>query len=707
MYKFLNLEQMFEEEVTINNLSITEREKIKTGNILTLTNIKNNIAQGKHEKALRIFINNGKYITRGQELYEILSKINKSKIKNNELILILEAQLITNKYYIKDYDYIIKNTETFLNKYKNLLKFKYPCIAARISIYYIESLKELAQIENAQIKIEEFLNADMSAFAKGALLLAKYEIEGDILLLERAHDLFLQVGAFSNAIQALYLYANKVALYNRKILNRVEKQLEFLVNKSQNIPDFIFLATYYYGLIIKYKDMKEYEIASDYAFKCLKTMLNTNIDFAKDLLHRTVGVISELSDLMEIPIEELSAKHNCSITRENTESIAKNNANVVNTASLKDKNAHWDVIEAFFVNKDFSRIAELEKKYKDDKMDLSIVYLRYAEYNTSLSAFERIRYLEKAKELTKNFIYFDQQRAHIFKVYCNIFSEIQDNKRYLKYAKEYLKLVVYDVDFNDTYIKLLRENGFWKELEEFCYLYSEQVDNTPVNDTLLIEALYNQNKELNKVLTLIHKNRDVEFPPDVKQILRAIELDLLERNCQIDYQLLSTNQNIIVTLNNFEKALDDYIQYVEANLRKDYSKYSKEEKRYKWISEPEKKCKKDLKMFLDLTFKDKVEIIEEVSIGAGFIDLYVKFNNNLEIIIELKMCGQNYTTNYAKSGIEQVKHYLKNKQTKLGYLLVYDARTEKYGTEIPSNIFNAGCTIFTKFIDMRMNIKNN
>ena len=168
MYKFLNLEQMFEEEVTINNLSITEREKIKTGNILTLTNIKNNIAQGKHEKALRIFINNGKYITRGQELYEILSKINKSKIKNNELILILEAQLITNKYYIKDYDYIIKNTETFLNKYKNLLKFKYPCIAARISIYYIESLKELAQIENAQIKIEEFLNADMSAFAKGA-----------------------------------------------------------------------------------------------------------------------------------------------------------------------------------------------------------------------------------------------------------------------------------------------------------------------------------------------------------------------------------------------------------------------------------------------------------------------------------------------------------------------------------------------------------
>ena len=49
----------------------------------------------------------------------------------------------------------------------------------------------------------------------------------------------------------------------------------------------------------------------------------------------------------------------------------ENNANVVNTVSLKDKNAHWDVIEAFFVNKDFSRIAELEEKYKDDKMDLS------------------------------------------------------------------------------------------------------------------------------------------------------------------------------------------------------------------------------------------------------------------------------------------------------------------------------------------------
>lgn len=706
MYKFLNIEQMFEEDLAINNLSVAEKEKIKANSVSILNDIKDNISKGKQEKALNKFIKDGKYIERGQELYEVLSKISNAKIKNNELKLILDAQLITNKYSVKDYDYVIKNSETFLNKYKNLLKFKYPYIAARISIYYIESFKKQAKLENAQIKIEEFLNTDMSTFAKGALLLAKHEIEGDILLLERAHDMFLQVGAFSNAIQALFLYANKVALYNRTILDKVEERFEFLTNKSQKIPDFIFLATYYYGLIIKYKDMREYEIATNYAFKCLNLILKIDTDTARDLLFRTLGVISELSNLMSISVDDLGSKYNYNIKTIEPEKVSKNDTDCKDISSLNDLDAHWATMEAFYHNKDFSRLDELEEKYKDNETALAMIYLRYAEFNTSLTSFKRIEYLERAKALTKDFTYFDQQRAHIFKVYCSIFYEAQDFKRYLKYASEYLKIVAYDIDFNNNYVQLLKKEGLWIELESFCYLYSERVGNTPNNETLLIEALYNQNKDLNKVLTLIHKHRDVAFSDERKQILKEIETDLLKRNCQVDYDLLNKKQNIVVTLNNFEKALDEYVKYVEANLRKDYSKYSKEEKKYKWIQEPEKKCKKDLKMFLDVTFKDKIEVIEEVSIGAGFIDLYIKFSGGLEIVIELKMSGQGYTTGYAKSGIEQVKHYLKNKQTKLGYLIVYDARIEKNGTEIPSNIFNTDCTIFTRFVDMRMDAKS-
>ena len=38
------------------------------------------------------------------------------------------------------------------------------------------------------------------------------------------------------------------------------------------------------------------------------------------------------------------------------------------------------------------------------------------------------------------------------------------------------------------------------------------------------------------------------------------------------------------------------------------------------------------------------------------------------------MCGTPYTTNYALRGKEQLAHYLRNRQSKFGYLVVFDGR---------------------------------
>ena len=40
MYKFLNIEQMFEEDLAINNLSVAEKEKIKANSVSILNDIK-------------------------------------------------------------------------------------------------------------------------------------------------------------------------------------------------------------------------------------------------------------------------------------------------------------------------------------------------------------------------------------------------------------------------------------------------------------------------------------------------------------------------------------------------------------------------------------------------------------------------------------------------------------------------------------------
>jgi len=38
----------------------------------------------------------------------------------------------------------------------------------------------------------------------------------------------------------------------------------------------------------------------------------------------------------------------------------------------------------------------------------------------------------------------------------------------------------------------------------------------------------------------------------------------------------------------------------------------------------------------------------------------------LKIIVELKLCGNGYSSTYAKSGEEQLEHYLENTNTKVG-----------------------------------------
>jgi len=70
--------------------------------------------------------------------------------------------------------------------------------------------------------------------------------------------------------------------------------------------------------------------------------------------------------------------------------------------------------------------------------------------------------------------------------------------------------------------------------------------------------------------------------------------------------------------------------------------------------------------------------------GAGRIDLYVKLVGNISVVVEIKMCGLGYSSRYAASGEPQITHYMKNRNTNLGYLLVFDGRTTSNGKRVLS-----------------------
>ena len=65
------------------------------------------------------------------------------------------------------------------------------------------------------------------------------------------------------------------------------------------------------------------------------------------------------------------------------------------------------------------------------------------------------------------------------------------------------------------------------------------------------------------------------------------------------------------------------------------------------------------------------------------------------------MCGGRYASSYAAAGKDQILHYLENRDTRLGYLVVFDARSEKHGESVMTPRKADIYTVYEKFVDVR------
>jgi tetratricopeptide (TPR) repeat protein len=158
-----------------------------------------------------------------------------------------------------------------------------------------------------------------------------------------------------------------------------------------------------------------------------------------------------------------------------------------------------------------------------------------------------------------------------------------------------------------------------------------------------------------------------------------------------------------VTREEFETALDEFARFVSAEKRMGFwNKPSDSD--YVWIARPEKRAQDLLHTALKIRFGDRIEVFEEIATGAGRLDLYAKLNGGLSIIIELKMCGFGYSSSYAAAGEEQINHYMDNRNTNLGYLVVFDARIDDFGQTLLSGTPSPH-TIIEKFVDVRPRVR--
>ena len=158
---------------------------------------------------------------------------------------------------------------------------------------------------------------------------------------------------------------------------------------------------------------------------------------------------------------------------------------------------------------------------------------------------------------------------------------------------------------------------------------------------------------------------------------------------------------VAVTREDFEAALEQFARFISTEKRMRFWRKA-EGSDHSWIDRPEQYVQDLLHTSLKTHFLERVTIFEEVASGAGRIDLYVQLFGGLSLIVELKMCEFGYSGAYAAAGEDQILHYMENRQSHLGYLVVIDARLDGFGQQLLSG--TGHYTVVSKFIDVRPRI---
>lgn len=151
-----------------------------------------------------------------------------------------------------------------------------------------------------------------------------------------------------------------------------------------------------------------------------------------------------------------------------------------------------------------------------------------------------------------------------------------------------------------------------------------------------------------------------------------------------------------------DEILDAFAKHISTDIRMSF--WTSDMGNHKWISRPEYHAQRLLFTFLRAKLDSSALIFEELDTGAGRLDLLVAFSVSEKYIIELKMCGAPYSLKYAKKGFGQIQHYMENRDVKLGYLLIFDARKRDFNKNIPADEIATDYRIEVKVIDVRPNV---
>ncbi len=310
-----------------------------------------------------------------------------------------------------------------------------------------------------------------------------------------------------------------------------------------------------------------------------------------------------------------------------------------------------------------------------------------------------LEYLDEAKNIAeKNHIVDLLEISSI--ALANLFKE-NDDKKALKIYKSVLSNNPFNFTARQNTLALLFKAELWVDainlLEEQIKLLGE----LPNMLLLYGEALskIKDKKAYGILIKAKHATDDKVVHNKIEHLIASLPTDL------INDEFISNDMVNPISLECFEGALEELSNFIANDKRMSFWTLDKKSQKHKWRARPESLAQDLTHTFLKSKFGNQIKVFEEVGAGAGRIDLFLQLSSKLEVVLELKMCGSTYSSTYVKDGVPQIVHYMKNKETHIGYLVVFDSRSRDQGKDFQDIIIYETYSVSPIVIDVRSEAK--
>jgi len=323
---------------------------------------------------------------------------------------------------------------------------------------------------------------------------------------------------------------------------------------------------------------------------------------------------------------------------------------------------------------------------------------------TNLDIRSRLELLENAwSEVSKPKVR-DDLKCNVCCLFGEVYKDSGDDDKAIGWYRKAIDYNPYFWTSRQNYAALLWKNGRWNEAATFFKDQRKRFGDLP-------KLLYAHGR------SLLESGEAAQAVPLLRVAQKAMpEADYVTRHLNQALDSLGANalsvakdtlleSSLSVSIDELERCLADFVRFVQSDKRMTFWNFHAKEKKHKWVSSPEQHGQNLLHTFVKSRFGENVEAMEEINTGAGRIDIYLRFQGGVRTIIELKMCGMGYSEGYAREGIQQLVHYLDNKQTHLGYLMVFDGRLRDFKKGIETNYSFGQFGIRSWVCDVRPKVK--